>query len=52
MSAIGMAIGSAANNMGLLRLELPIGLGCGAFINRKMDQKATKEKRQLSISLL
>ncbi|AYQ32745.1 hypothetical protein [Runella sp. SP2] len=48
---IGVAIGAATKNMGLLGLGLPIGLGLGVVVGSKMDEKAAKENRQLNIVL-
>ena len=48
---IGVAIGTATKNMGLLGVGLPIGLGLGVVVGRKMDEKAAKENRQLNVVL-
>lgn len=48
---IGVAIGTATKNMGLLGLGLPIGLGLGVILGSRMDVKAAKENRQLNIEL-
>jgi hypothetical protein len=48
---IGVAIGSASGNMGLLGTGLPIGIGIGVAIGSSMDKKAFNEGRQLDFEV-
>ena len=48
---IGVAIGSASGNMGLLGTGLPIGIGIGVAIGSSMDKKAFNEGRQLNFEV-
>lgn len=48
---IGAAIGSSIGNMGLIGIGLPIGMAFGMVAGARMDKKALKEGRQLSIEL-
>lgn len=48
---IGAAIGTSVGNMGLLGIGLPIGMAFGLVVGARMDKKALKEGRQLSIEL-
>ena len=46
---IGVAIGTAVDNLGLLAVGLPIGMFIGIVIGAGMDRKAAKEGKQLAI---
>jgi len=48
---IGVAIGSALGNMGLLGTGLPIGGGIGIVVGSSMDKKAFNEGRQLDFEV-
>ena len=48
---LGVAIGIAADNLGLLGLGLPVGMAIGIAIGAGKDRQAAKEGRQLDIAL-
>ena len=48
---IGITFGMLMNNMGLLAIGLPIGMGIGIAAGSGMDKKAREEGRQLNIEL-
>ncbi len=48
---IGVALGSASGNMGLLGTGLPIGMGIGIVVGSSMDKKAFNEGRQLEFEV-
>jgi len=48
---IGVAIGVATKNMGLLGLGLPIGMAMGLGVGTGMDKKAKESGRQLDIEI-
>lgn len=48
---IGVALGSAYGNMGLLGTGLPIGMGIGIVIGSSMDKKAFNEGRQIDFEV-
>ncbi len=48
---VGVALGSASGNMGLLGTGLPIGMGIGIAIGSNMDKKAQIEGRQLQFEV-
>ena len=48
---IGLAIGIAVGNIGLLAIGLPIGIGIGSVVGSKMDKKAANEGRQLDLEI-
>ena len=48
---IGVAIGLNTGNMGFLAIGLPIGMAIGIATGSAMDNKASKEGRQLDIEI-
>lgn len=46
---LGIAFGTAMENMGLLGVGIPIGLGIGLAVGAGMDKKAKEEGRQLDV---
>jgi hypothetical protein len=48
---VGVALGSASGNMGLLGTGLPIGMGIGIAIGSNIDKKAQIEGRQLQFEV-
>lgn len=48
---IGVAIGTLANNMGLLGLGFPFGMAIGFAIGHVKDEKAAAENRQLDLNV-
>lgn len=48
---IGLAVGLAVGNIGLLAIGLPIGMGIGVAVGSAMDKKAFSEGRQLEIEI-
>jgi hypothetical protein len=48
---LGAAIGLSVENIGLLGIGLPIGMGIGFVFGSSLDQKALKEGRQLDFEV-
>ena len=48
---IGVALGYASGNMGILGTGLPIGMGIGIVVGSIMDKKAFNEGRQLDFEV-
>ena len=48
---IGVTLGTAVGNLGLLGIGLPIGMAIGLGVGTGLDRKALKEGRQLNIEL-
>jgi hypothetical protein len=48
---LGAAIGLSVENIGLLGVGLPIGMGIGFVFGSSLDQKALKEGRQLDFEV-
>jgi len=48
---IGVAMGTALDNLGLMAIGLPIGLAVGVGVGSGMDKKALDEGRQLDVEI-